>query len=425
MLESYLGEAAFRDGIRAYIAAHAYGNTTTADLWRALERASHKPVTDIAASFTEQDGVPLILADTACSSNAQRLTLRQDRFVIAPPRAGEAATPSRSWQVPIAVGPASATRSPDVVLLRGSTEMPAGSCGEAIKVNLGDIGYFRVAYGPASRAALVKSLPQMSPIDRVNFLADSWAMVQGRRAELPSYLELAEAIGVDDRRAVWDQVIAAFSTLNRLSRGRAERPAVQRYISAQLRPVLDRLGWDGGGSGDDDDTLLRGSLIRTLGELGDEAVIAEAKRRFAGFLRDPQSLPSALRDPVSHVVGITADRASYDMLLTLARKSTVTNERLRYYFAAASARDTALANATLALTLTDEVPGTIVTGLINTVASSGEQLSCGRITMPCSQSRGPSSVTSSLRTSLRTSATRGMPPSWPPLHRFRKPRAGV
>jgi aminopeptidase N len=239
----------------------------------------------------------------------------------------------------------------------------------------------------------------MSPIDRVNFLADSWAMVQGRRAELPSYLELAEAIGVDDRRAVWDQVIAAFSTLNRLSRGRAERPAVQRYISAQLRPVLDRLGWDGGGSGDDDDTLLRGSLIRMLGEVGDEAVIAEAKRRFAGFLRDPQSLPSALRDPVSHVIGITADRASYDMLLTLARKSTVTNERLRYYFAAASARDTALANATLALTLTDEVPGTIVTGLINTVASSGEQLSCGRITIPCSQSRGRSSVTSSLRTS--------------------------
>ena len=45
MLENYLGEAAFRDGIRAYMAAHAYGNTTTADLWRALERAGHKPVT--------------------------------------------------------------------------------------------------------------------------------------------------------------------------------------------------------------------------------------------------------------------------------------------------------------------------------------------------------------------------------------------
>ena len=42
---------------------------------------------------------------------------------------------------------------------------------------------------------------------------------------------------------------------------------------------------------------------------------------------------------MTHIVGITADRASYDTLLALARKSTVTNERLRYYFAAASARD--------------------------------------------------------------------------------------
>ena len=63
----------------------------------------------------------------------------------------------------------------------------------------------------------------------------------------------------------------------------------------------------------------------------------------------------------------------YDTLLGLARKSTVTNERLRYYFAAAAARDPALARATLDLALGEEVPGTIVTGLIGSVASSGEQ----------------------------------------------------
>ena len=102
MLENYLGEAAFRDGIRAYMAAHAYGNTTTADLWRALERAGHKPVTEIAASFTEQDGVPLISAETACNGDAQRLTLRQGRFVVAPART--AALPPRNWQIPVAVG---------------------------------------------------------------------------------------------------------------------------------------------------------------------------------------------------------------------------------------------------------------------------------------------------------------------------------
>jgi aminopeptidase N len=140
-----------------------------------------------------------------------------------------------------------------------------------------------------------------------------------------------------------------------------------------LRPLFDRLGWDGSGSGDDDNTLLRASLISALGEFGDEDILAEAKRRFAAFLQNPQSLPNALRDPVTHLVGISANSASYDTLIALARKSTVTNERLRYYYAAASARDATLARATLALTLTGELPNTIVGGVINAVAASGEQ----------------------------------------------------
>ncbi len=373
MLENYLGERAFRDGIRNYMAAHAYGNTTTADLWRALESAAGKPVTAVAASFTEQDGVPLIVAETNCSGDAQRMTLRQDRFVIAPARSEATVWPPRNWSIPVAVGPLNRARSSQVLLLEGSTEVAAGSCGEATKVNLGDIGYYRVEYGPNSRAALAKSLAEMTPEDRLNFVVDGWAMVQAGRAEPSSYLALVEKLRSDDHRAVWDQVVNALTRLERLARGRSERPALQSYGRAKLRPVFDRLGWDGNGSGDNDDALLRSSLISALGEFGDGELLAEARRRFAGFLQNPQSLPSALRDPVTHLVGVNADRASYDTLLALARKTTVTNERLRYYYAAASARDPELARETLALTLTDELPSTIVGGVINAVASSGEQ----------------------------------------------------
>jgi aminopeptidase N len=373
MLESYLGEQAFRDGIRTYMAAHAYGNTTTADLWRALESAAGKPVTGIAASFTEQDGVPLIIAETACSDGVQRMTLRQDRFVIAPARSEAAVRAPRSWSIPVAVGPLNATRPADILLLQGSGEIAAGSCGEPVKVNLGDIGYYRVEYGPNSRTALAKSLTGMTPEDRLNFVADSWALVQAGRAEPSSYLALIEKLRSDDHRAVWDQVVNALTRLDRLARGRGERPALQGFGRAKLRPVFERLGWDGDGAGDNDDALLRSSLISALGEFGDGEILDEARRRFAGFLQDPQSLPSALRDPVSHLVGVGADRASYDTLLALARKTTVTTERLRYYYAAASARDPELARETLALTLTDELPSTLVGGVINAVASSGEQ----------------------------------------------------
>jgi aminopeptidase N len=372
MLESYLGEDAFRDGIRRYMAAHAYGNTTTADLWQALEDAAGKKVSGIAASFTEQDGVPLISVETSCSGDDQRMTLRQDRFVIAP---GNAASrlPPRHWQIPVAVGPLGSTRPPDVLLLDGTAEIAAGTCGEAIKVNLGDIGYYRVEYGPVSRGALTKSLALLTPEDRLNFLADGWALVQAGRAEPASYLALVDAISLDDQRAVWDQAIGSLTRLDHLALGRAERPALQAYARARLRPLLDRLGWDGSGSGDDDDTLLRSSLIWALGEFGDPDVLTEAKRRFDGFRQNPSSLPGTLRDAVTQLVGLGANRESYDMLLAMARNSTVTNERLRYYYAAASARDPELAGTTLALTLTDEMPNTIIGNIINTVASTGEQ----------------------------------------------------
>ena len=60
MLESFLGDDVFREGIRDYIAAHAYLNTTTADLWNALSNASGKPVGEIAAGWTEQPGFPVV-----------------------------------------------------------------------------------------------------------------------------------------------------------------------------------------------------------------------------------------------------------------------------------------------------------------------------------------------------------------------------
>ena len=80
-----------------------------------------------------------------------------------------------------------------------------------------------------------------------------------------------------------------------------------------------------------------------------------------------------LRETVTHLAGIAADRAAYDHLLALARDTTQAGERVRYYSAAASARDPALARETLALTLRDELPATLITTLIDRVAAAGER----------------------------------------------------
>jgi aminopeptidase N len=366
MLENYVGEDAFRAGIRAYMAKHAYGNTTTADLWGALQAASGRPVTAIASGFTEQGGVPLVVAQTSCVEGGQRVTLYQERFTIHDP-----APKAQHWQVPVAHGTIDG-KAGETVLLDGDTAFAAGRCGDPVKLNFGEVGYYRVRYDSVMQAALTEAVDRLAPADRANFLGDTWALVEGGRLAPAAFFELVDRLAGDDNRAVTNQIIDALNRIDHLLWDQPERAAFHAFGRRVLRPLFDRLGWDAAPREPADIAPLRTRLLTVLGTFGDTAITAEARRRFAGFVRDPASLPTALRETVANLAGLTAGRTTYDVLLRLARGTTSTDERERYYTAAAFARDPALARETLALTLTDELPTTLVSDVISTVASRGE-----------------------------------------------------
>jgi aminopeptidase N len=366
MVENYLGEDAFRAGMRAYMKQHAYGSTTTADLWGALQAASGKPVAAIAAAYTEQGGIPLVVVHTTCADDAQRITLRQERFTIHDP----APAPQR-WQVPVS------HRTPgggpgETVLLDGMTEIAAGRCGDAVKLNRDDVGYYRVQYDAAMLAALTRSIDRLEPADRASLIGDTWAMVEAGRAAPAAFFDLVEHLIGDDNRAVTDQIIRPLTRIDHLQWGRPERAAFQAYGRTVLQPLFARIGWDAAATEPADHALMRARLIGVLGSFGDDAIVTEAKRRFAAFVKDPASLSPELRGTVTSLAGHHADRATYDTLLALGRKTLNTAERVRYYSAVASARDPALATDTLAIALTDELPTTLIGTLIAQVASQGE-----------------------------------------------------
>lgn len=365
MLENYLGEEVFRGGIRAYVAAHAYANTTTADLWGALEAASGKPVRDIAVGFTEQGGVPLVVAQAACEGGAQKVTLRQERFAIHDP-----APEPRRWKTPVARGGIGGTQ--ETVLLDGTATLDGGRCGDPVKLNLGDVGYYRVQYDAVMGAALTAAADRLAPADRASLLGDTFALVEAGRTAPATFFDLADRLAGDDNRAVLGQIMGPLGRIDHLQWRRPEREAFRAYARTVLRPMFARIGFDAAPAEAADSSLLRPRLIGMLAAFGDGAVIAEAKRRFARFMSDPASLPTALRDSVTEIVGRDADGATYDALIALARKATNTDERVRYYMAAAGARDDELARRTLALTLTDELPTTLTGRVIMAVASSGE-----------------------------------------------------
>jgi aminopeptidase N len=133
------------------------------------------------------------------------------------------------------------------------------------------------------------------------------------------------------------------------------------------------LGWDARPNESYTDVLLRAALINRLGDFGDHEIIAEANRRFRRFLEDAGSLPGDLRPAVMNIVGRNADRATYEQLHELARKSGGLEEKQLFYGAMQRALEPNLADRTLQLALTDELAPIYAARLVAGVADRGEQ----------------------------------------------------
>ncbi|MEE9173451.1 MAG: M1 family metallopeptidase, partial [Thermoplasmata archaeon] len=100
-LENFLGEGPFRNGLRAYMDAHAYGNARTEDLWGALERASGRPVPALMASWLRQTGFPLLEVKSHREDGDLRVDLTQSRFLY---ENLEGSTEDDTlWKVPVAI----------------------------------------------------------------------------------------------------------------------------------------------------------------------------------------------------------------------------------------------------------------------------------------------------------------------------------
>jgi aminopeptidase N len=359
MLESFLGEDVFRNGIRRYIAAHKYSNTTTADLWNALSESSEKPVAEIAAGWTEQPGFPVVNVKREADEKAQ---LTQERFTVNFKNA-----PPLLWKIPLTysiVGEA-----PESLLMTGKVanlrNIPAN---RALKLNVNGAGNYRVQYDQPSWNLLLETLPKLGVEDRVNLLSDAWAVVQAGRAPVSLYFGLVEKLPASTELAEREQIINVLDLINRLLVGGPEREAFQRYARSLLRPTFETLRWEPKANEPPTVGNLRASLVNTLGDLNDPEIIAGCRKRFKQYVTNTASLAPDLRPAVLAVVGRYADEKTWNKLHELGLKTTSIEEKQNYYNALAEAIDPKLAKKTLSIALTDELPTSRAVFLVGRVA---------------------------------------------------------
>ena len=359
MLESFLGEEVFRDGIRRYIAAHKYSNSTTADLWNALSEASKKPVGEIAAGWTEQSGFPVVKVNREGDGN---IRLTQERFTVNFKNA-----PPLEWKIPLTysvVGETTAT----LLMTSKIDNLRNIPVNRALKLNVNGTGNYRVEYDAPSWDLLLRSLPSLSVEDRVNLLSDTWALVQANRASVSIYFGLVGKLPPSTDSAEREQVINVLDFINRLLVGSPEYEKFQRYARSLLRPTFETLGWEPKEGEPSTAGNLRASLISALADLNDPEMIAGCRTRFEKYLANPASVAPDLRPSVFAVVGHYADEKTWTKLHELGLKTTSIEEKQNYYAALAEAIDPRLVKNTLPIALSDELPTSRATFLVPMVA---------------------------------------------------------
>jgi len=347
MLEGYLGEDVFRAGVRGYVRAHRFSNTTTADFWHHLSGASRQDIGKLVAGWTEQPGYPVVKVLQRCENGAAVVTLAQERFTLNDPKA-----PALTWNVPVILADEAGTRR-TALLERDPQELRFGRCG-AMLANAGDTGYYRSQYDERNFRLLVPALKRLPASDRLRLLSDTFALVQAGRVDATRYLALVENLGAETDRTIWDHVTGSLRFLSDLIDSPGDQAVFDRYVVRLLDTPFASVGWDARPGEPADAALVRRSLIEALGRAGHEAVVREAQSRFAARAGKP--IDAAIRPAVLNVVGRYAGEATYEALLQRMRGAIDMTDKWEAQAALRQVRDPSLLRRLMELMLTDELP---------------------------------------------------------------------
>jgi alanyl aminopeptidase len=343
--ERLVGADHFQKGVQRYMKEHAHGNATAADFLRAISTEAGRDIQPAFSTYLDQPGVPIVSFDLTCDKTPH-LHMSQQRYL---PQGSPGGGEQQLWQIPVCV------RTPDeracTLLTEREGDLPLKSCPAWVSLN--DGGYYRAQ---PSAALLEKlALTSLTPPEKLALLSDLEALVHAGKKELSALLGLAPRLAGDKNRYVVQSLAGAVGWLRDEELvADKDRPAYARYIRDLFGARARKLGWQPQKGDDEDTRLLRARLVPLVAHSGeDAALIGEAKKRAAAWMKNHRAVDADLVDSVLFVAGENGDRALYDRWMAAARAEKDRPERRRLLGALAGFRDPALVKESLATLLTD------------------------------------------------------------------------
>lgn len=369
MLENFLGEAPFRQGLRRYMKDYAESNAAGPDLWQKLAEASGLDVGELMGSWVTQSGFPLI----SVSLRGDRLRLRQRRFYSSP--RDMAAPCAQRWHVPVVARyeDDEGIKEHRFILRPGGHDETDEGAEEALPArgrirwcyaNAGEVGFYRQDPDAALREALLAHAERLLPVEQMGFIEDQWSLVRSGTQAIEPFLQVLSRFALVKDHNVLRAVVDRLGALDLLIKDAGDREARLRFrgwVAELLCGQLEELGYSVL-PGEEQNTIQRRAMLAgAVASLARVPASIERAQTFAELERlDPRAVDPNLAGVFVGVAAKFGDAERYDEFVRtyLSRKAggATPQETLRYLYSLAAFRWEGLVQKTLSLIEDGTIP---------------------------------------------------------------------
>ena len=333
MLESYVGEDAFRKGVSDYLKKFSFSNASGKDLWNSLGRASSLPVTEVAKAWLTRPGFPVV----EVSSAGKKLKLTQKRFLIT------GSVPAAPWPIPTAVRAGGEERK--VFFDKKSMTIDIES--SDVLLNPGRQGFHVTLYDKTGYERLATGFADLNSHDRAGLINDLFLFLQAGEVNPEEYFRF---LGLCGRTPDNTTIQVAAEQLRLLHAIAWDAPSLHSVYPKFYPPLIESIGEDPRPGEPGYLGAAREALTSQYVDV-DDAYAAKLAKRFDHY----RDLDPNLKGAVESAYAITYGEKARGPLLEMVKSLQGEVDRAKVYGALCSFRDPALVEETLNLGISGEV----------------------------------------------------------------------
>lgn len=365
MMEMFIGEDHFRNGIRNYLKKYSYRNTETSDLWDAIEETLKNnknsfPVKSIMNSWIYQKGFPLVSVNIDEKNN--QIIFQQQRFTFTSKQIDPTQT---IWSIPIHFRHSGDTNEKKILFNTRKMRVKIADSSKPVIINANGYGYYCVTYSPKLFARFNQlTIYQMSTIERYILIDDTWNSVLANRVSVMEYLNFIGNFSNERNILVWRIISKNFNQCQRILPN-DKKFLLRSRIMNLVKPAFDFTTWIPRENENDVVKELRSILLVLMAYNANDIETQQKAREIFNSAENSEFIDPAMLQAVTTIVSLTGGVIEFNILKNKFKSAETPQEKIRALYALADFQSAELVKDACDFALSNDVRTQDASSLLN------------------------------------------------------------